>query len=95
MTEAEMKQTWCPDARAESGPDEETTANRAPGNKPDIDCLCLGRQCSAWRWDDVPNPAYAEWRKTNEWRVMADWATAPPPTIKSTTDGYCGRAGRP
>ncbi len=97
MTEDEMKQTWCPDARAAAYSAGSPTMNRGQRGEPDEDCLCLGRRCSAWRWERVPNPAYAEWyaqRSTNG-LMTTDWHTAPPSTIRSTTDGYCGRAGAP
>lgn len=101
MTEDEMKQTWCPDARLNRPGSSPMAYNRIlephdpPGFVPN-GTRCLGRQCSSWRWDDVPNPAYAEFRKKHSsLSLMVDWSTSPPATLKSTTDGHCGRAGRP
>ena len=94
MTEDEMKQTWCPDARAAAHDGVGApTLNRGGGGVPDPYCLCLGRQCSAWRWDDLPNPAFIEWRRQHSWTASVLGVEEPPQTIKSTTDGYCGRGG--
>lgn len=94
MTEDEMKLTWCPDARAPANTAGSQAMNRTLSGKWQH-TLCLGRQCSAWRWDPVPNPAYVEWRLTNSWAGTMLAEEPPPATLKSTTDGYCGRAGRP
>ena len=98
MTEQEMMQTWCPDARATAI---DGVGNAGVNRGEDDDhmsyCLCLGRRCSSWRWERVPNPAYAEWyaQRSNNGLMTTDWHTAPPSTIHSTTDGYCGRTGAP
>lgn len=109
MTEDEMKQTWCPEARVICAT-VTATAVKFPGGQGPLNryqvpvghqemmpggALCLGRQCSAWRWDDVPNPAYAEYRRTHGAGLIVFHDEAPPSTIKSATDGHCGRAGRP
>lgn len=58
----------------------------------DHDYRCQGSRCMAWRWADVRNPDY----------VPANPMQYPPPlpwdnplSVKSTTHGYCGLAGRP
>lgn len=56
----------------------------------DSEIKCAGSRCMAWRWADIPNPA---WRPPN---LMYQ----PDPlgnslTIKSDTEGFCGLAGRP
>lgn len=99
MTEDEMKQTWCPHLRVAGEGLGIPAANAvvAPGGRGVIlrsGFNCLGRGCSQWRWDDVPNPAYAEHIEKNR-HVMLTYGmgASPPATLKSATDGHCGRAG--
>lgn len=90
MTEDEMKQTWCPDAMVIS-------INMGAGNRPHPQgahtpeframCLCLGRQCSAWRWE-----------LTDAGKRMLDMEGLDVLVQKSAPNklhGYCGRAGAP
>lgn len=58
MTEDEMKQTWCPDARVDS------TGSNRPNAGPNVDVSagwppCIGRGCSQWRWRDMSDPNLA------------------------------------
>ena len=51
---------------------------------------CSGSMCMAWRWADIPNPA---WRPPNLMHQPDPLGNSL--TIKSDTEGYCGLAGRP
>ena len=98
MTEEEMKQTWCPDARVAE--DDSPPYNRL-WRKPDavpVGAQCLGSKCSAWRW------------QANEPKCEVHAGDPARPFITTTElaqrrlytvirvlprEGYCGRAGRP
>lgn len=56
-----------------------------------VDRWCLGAECAGWRWLDVPNPAY----QPHQSQIFPQTPNLPPSHIKSTTEGYCGLAGRP
>jgi hypothetical protein len=53
---------------------------------------CHGSRCMAWRWADDKNPDYIHPHPMQHPPIMP-WDN--PITIKSTTHGYCGLAGRP
>lgn len=60
MTEEKAKEKWCPFARAASaiGPvavNRMETSLTKDGSIADPDCLCLGSECMAWRWDFTGN----------------------------------------
>lgn len=95
MTEDEMKQTWCPDARfvdaAQTatgefvGDQQSWNRRRYISNTGMVEtCLthCLGRQCSAWRWEPLSAGMIGPSGPANDQQ-------------RSDTHGYCGRAGRP
>lgn len=92
MTEQEMLQTWCPHTQLVERDDRSLISSGAyEGFRPHGSAFCLGRRCSQWRWDDIPNPEY-EREQTNS---LSSFGSRIPRTIKSTTDGRCGLAGEP
>jgi len=103
MIEQEAKTKWCPYARvrgfateaAVNRPFKGLPSDHVDADIPDVDCRCIGSACMAWRWDDVPNPAYADYRKRRAGMMSMGYEEAPDPTIKSDTDGHCGLAGKP
>lgn len=53
---------------------------------------CQGSRCMAWRWEDVRNPNYVQ-HNPMQYPPPLPWDN--PLSVKSTTHGYCGLAGRP
>ena len=93
MTEDEMKKTWCPDARVDASDDNAPSYNRfRPADGIPAGAMCLGRQCSAWRWDKVEHAIAPEGQPASTW---PDLAVFHPPERLLIRHGYCGRAGRP
>lgn len=57
------------------------------------DRACDGHMCAAWRWLDIKNPNwFASPVGTPDYMHPFD---KPQLTVKSTTHGYCGLAGKP
>jgi len=54
--------------------------------------FCFGSRCMAWRWAEERNPEYKQ-PHAMQYPPLMPWDN--PMTIKSTTHGYCGLAGRP
>ena len=85
MTEDEAKTKWCPMVRYGTQGRNETGG----ANKPETDAekrglACLGSACMMWRWQ----PKMINVSTKNSWVFMR-------PTGETTTDGYCGLAGKP
>jgi hypothetical protein len=100
MTEGDAKTKWCPFSRVITGKAiAGTTTADAPSNQPSFNnrlevgpasvmlpdgSVCLGSACMAWRWDYVVDQETPRFDPT-----------APDLYKHSTTDGYCGLAGKP
>jgi hypothetical protein len=87
MTEEEAKTKWCPFVRAGSALGG-YLSNRIEGNGVPS-TLCIGSACMAWRWG-------AMYTFGTEWNPNTGQPQAFPESMKvSTTEGYCGLAGKP
>ena len=55
---------------------------------------CIGSACMAWRWTTVANP---DWKPqtAQTFPPTVNVFSQTPQGVPSTTDGYCGLAGRP
>jgi hypothetical protein len=94
MTEADALTKWCPFSRVIVRLDGSTfpphnrvaALDSKPYDEPDDvpGALCIGSACMAWRWDYVVDQETPRFDPT-----------APDLYKHSTTDGYCGLAGKP
>jgi len=100
MTEDEAKTKWCPHYQVTSTDDDDNRSTRFdPATKTYSatlkDACCLGSACMAWRWNDERNP---DWRPRHGMMSVGYEEhpdDRPSAWRKSTTDGFCGLAGRP
>ena len=101
MTEEEAEKYWCPFASSRmlvipKGRDSFhlNTAMREGSDHPDT--ACVASNCMAWRWKQIPNPNWtAPDMNGFTWPNRQNPLSVTPYAIDSTTDGYCGLAGRP
>lgn len=104
MTEEEALKRWCPfSSTTERFGNGATSQARnrvfieggGPIMRPLAGATCMGSLCMAWRWKPVANP---DWRDDTSMITVSPRRNPyaePPASIPSTTDGYCGLAGRP
>lgn len=80
MTEDEAKTKWCPAARILDG-----LPGGAATNREGVNVNCVASECMWWRWSErIETEREAYMRGTDLRR-----------TLQSTTDGFCGLAGKP
>lgn len=81
MTEGEAKTKWCPFVRYPCGYkaiNRPTSAIGDDGNRGS----CIGSECMAWRWKVTPQ------------QVTEAWRDEPEHTRITSSDGFCGLAGK-
>jgi hypothetical protein len=89
-SEVDAKTKWCPKAMAmrEDASTSVGGVNRF-NRQPDIDCMCIGSACMAWRWVHTKVPV----ARSQE----SGWAIGLKAALMPTTFevGYCGAFGEP
>ena len=74
--------------------EEEAKTKWCPFAKEDYkDAECIGSKCMAWRWALEPDPNFKPTHPMMDTHPRNP-ATDPSPWRASTTNGYCGLAGR-
>jgi hypothetical protein len=100
VTEEEAKTKWCPHVRVAISQTDgrgnivgHTVANRLDTHLFPFHSSCIGSACMAWRWALEPDPNFKPTHPMMD-TYPRNPATDPSPWKASTTNGYCGLAGR-
>jgi hypothetical protein len=92
MTEEEAKTKWCPMVRSTGWGNDQMGNRDHKGGWTGGDC-CVASECMMWRWALEPDPNFKPTHRMMD-TYPRNPATDPNPWMASTTNGYCGLAGR-